>query len=189
MADSKLALESTLHVYFTRYSSWGARVALVIAYFQIPCNIKFYTLNNPAIAPPARFVGGLLPVLEPDVKDEDFLIADSLSICEFLAEQHPDLHLWPKDLKMRALARTAVAQMHSGFNEIRNTYQTNFFGKYTGKIPLGEAAAKEIRRMVELWNDARTVTKRRLQELGEDDDGFLFGRFSIADAFFWPVLW
>ncbi|KAI1406777.1 hypothetical protein F5Y13DRAFT_176394 [Hypoxylon sp. FL1857] len=189
MADSKPDPEYTLHVYYTRYSSWGVRVALVVDYFKIPCNIKMYALNSPEVVQASRFTGGFLPVLEPDPKDEDFLIGDSLAICEFLAEQHPDLHLWPKDSKLRALARTAAAQMHSGFSVIRNTYDSNFLGKYTGKIPISDAAAKEIRKMVELWSKARADTKRRLQELGEKDGGFLFGDFSIADAFFWPVLW
>lgn len=164
-------------------------MTLVLAYFQIPCTIKFCALNDPGPAKPARSTGGLLPVLQMDSEDEDSMIGDSLAICEFLAEQNPELHLWPKDVKLRAKARAAAAQMHSGFSEIRNTYATNFLGKYTGKIPVTEAAAKEIRKMVELWNNARAGTKKRLQELGEEDDGFLFGRFSIADAFFWPVLW
>ncbi|KAI1097417.1 putative glutathione S transferase [Jackrogersella minutella] len=189
MANSKPNFNYTLHVYFTRYSSWGVRVALVLDYFRIPCTIKMYGLNNPTIAPPARLSGGLLPVLQPDPNDEDFIIADSLAICEFLAEQHTGLHLWPKDVRLRALARTAVAQMHSGFNIIRNTYDSNFLGKYTGKIPMSEATGKEIRKMIELWNKARADTKKVLQELGEEDEGFLFGGFSIADAFFWPVLW
>ncbi|KAI1141799.1 hypothetical protein F5Y05DRAFT_410360 [Hypoxylon sp. FL0543] len=189
MFDSKPKPEYTLHVYYTRYSSWGVRVALVIDYFKIPCNIKLHTLNSPEVARPTRFSYGQLPVLEPDPNDEDFLIADSLAICEFLAEQHPDLHLWPRDVKLRALARTAAAQMHSGFSVMRNTYASNFLGRYTGKIPISDAAAKEIRRMVDLWSKARADTKRRLHELGEEDEGFLFGSFSIADAFFWPVLW
>ncbi|KAI0836358.1 hypothetical protein F5Y06DRAFT_273992 [Hypoxylon sp. FL0890] len=189
MADSKPNPEYTLHVYHTRYSSWGVRVALVIDYFKIPCNVKMYVLNSPEVPRPTRFTGGQLPVLEPDPKDEDFLIADSLAICEFLAEQHPHLHLWPKDFKLRALARTAAARMHSGFSVIRNTYASNFLGKYTGNVPISDAAAKEIRKMVELWSKARADTKKRLQELGEEDGGFLFGSFSIADAFFWPVLW
>ncbi|KAI2633028.1 putative glutathione S transferase [Hypomontagnella submonticulosa] len=189
MADSKPKQDYTLYVYHTRYSSWGSRVTLVLAYFQIPCTIKFCALNDPGPAKPARSTGGLLPVLQMDSEDEDSMIGDSLAICEFLAEQNPELHLWPKDVKLRAKARAAAAQMHSGFSEIRNTYATNFLGKYTGKIPVTEAAAKEIRKMVELWNNARAGTKKRLQELGEEDDGFLFGRFSIADAFFWPVLW
>ncbi|XXG95710.1 hypothetical protein Hte_001980 [Hypoxylon texense] len=189
MADSKPTQDYTLHVYHTRYSSWGARVALVVAYFQIPCTVKFYTLRNPANPPPARFPGGFLPVLEPDPKDEDFAITDSLAICEFLAEQNPGRHLWPRDRKLRALARSAAAEMHSGFGVVRNTYHTNFLGRYTGKVPVSDAAAKELRRIVELWSSARAATKRRLQELGEEDEGFLFGAFSIADAFFWPVLW
>ncbi|KAI1371036.1 hypothetical protein F4677DRAFT_450747 [Hypoxylon crocopeplum] len=189
MADNELNSDCTLHVYFTRYSSWGARVALIMAYFRIPCNIKMYGMNSPAVAPPARLAGGLLPVLQPDPKDEDFVVMDSLAICEFLAEKHPELHLWPQDPKLRALARTAAAQMHSGFSEIRNTCHTNFFGKYTGKVPITEAGEKEARRMVEIWSKARVDAKKRLQELGEEDEGFLFGKFCIVDAFFWPVLW
>ncbi|KAI1777291.1 hypothetical protein F4818DRAFT_439649 [Hypoxylon cercidicola] len=115
----------------------------------------------------------MLPVLEPDAKDADFVVNDSLAICKFLAEQNPELHLWPRDRKLRALARAAAAEMHSG---------------YTGKIPVSEAATKEIRRIVELWSNARATTKKRLQELGEKDEGFSFGAFSIADAFFWSVL-
>ncbi|KAI1387799.1 putative glutathione S transferase [Hypoxylon trugodes] len=189
MADGKLNQGNTLYVYFTRYSSWGSRVELLISYFQIPCDVRMYGLNNPAAAPPSRFVGGLLPALQPDPEDEDFIISDSLAICEFLAEQNPELNLWPKDPKLRALARAAVAKMHSGFSELRNTYHTNFFGKYTGQVPLTDAGAKEARSMVEIWSKARADTKKRLQELGEEDGGFLFGKFSIADTFFWPVLW
>ncbi|KAI1769359.1 hypothetical protein GGR53DRAFT_156088 [Hypoxylon sp. FL1150] len=189
MTDNKLSSNSTLHVYHTRYSSWGARVALVIAYFQIPCIVKFYTLRNPANAPPARLTGRFLPVLEPDAKDKTFVVADSLAICEYLAEQNPDRPLWPRDRELRALARTAAAEMHSGFGEVRGTYHTNFLGRYTGKVPISEAAAREIRRIVELWGSARAAAKKRLRELGEQDEGFLFGAFSIADAFFWPVLW
>lgn len=47
----------------------------------------------------------------------------------------------------------------------------------------------EIERMFGIWDAARLVTKERLSELGEKDGGFLFGGFSVADAFFWPVLW
>jgi glutathione S-transferase len=116
-------------------------------------------------------------------------INDSLSICEFLAESNPHLNLWPADPKLRALARSAAAEMHSGFSTIRNTYHTNFTAQYTGNIPLPDQARKEIIRVLTIWDNARKVTQARLAELGEKDEGFLFGGFSIADAFFWPVLW
>lgn len=116
-------------------------------------------------------------------------IGDSLAICEFLAESNPSLPLWPRDPQLRALARSAAAQMHSGFSVLRNTFGTNFVARYTGNIPVSEEAKKEISRALSIWDDARKATKVRLAALNEKDEGFLFGGFSIADAFFWPVLW
>ena len=78
--------------------------------------------------------------------------------------------------------------MHSGFSELRS-YDTNFIAKYTGNIPITESGRKDISRVLELWGGARKKTAARLAELGEDDEGFLFGGFGIVDAFFWPVLW
>lgn len=120
--------------------------------------------------------------------DPSIYINDSLSICEFLAESHPSLPLWPKDRYSRALARSAVAEMHSGFSELR-TYDTNFVAKYTGMIPSTAQSLKDIKRVLEIWDTARRTTITRMKKLGEFDEGFLFGSFGIADAFFWPVLW
>ena len=132
---------------------------------------------------------GFVPILVPLSLSSDLEINDSLSICEFLAESHPELSLWPQDGQLRALARSAAAEMHSGFGEIRNTYHTNFVAKYEGGIPITEKAEKEIDRLLALWDQARKLSIARLNVLGEKDEGFLFGRFSIADSFFWPVLW
>jgi glutathione S-transferase len=132
---------------------------------------------------------GLVPVLISKSLNKDLRINDSLSICEFLAESNPELHLWPEDPQLRALARSAVAEFHGGFSELRNTYHTNFVAKYTGVIPITEKGRQEIERVLTLLGDARSNTIRRLKELGKPDAGYLFGDFSIADAFFWPVLW
>lgn len=116
-------------------------------------------------------------------------IGDSLAICEFLAESSPELHLWPRDRQLRAQARSAAAQMHSGFSALRASFSTNFLARYTGNVPISAAAQLEIVKMLSLWGEARKSTKEHLAALGEADEGFLFGGFSIADAFFWPVLW
>jgi glutathione S-transferase len=79
--------------------------------------------------------------------------------------------------------------MHSGFPVLRNTFHTNFLARYTGNVPIPDGAAAEIARMLRIWDSARKATAERLGQLGEVDEGFLFGGFSIADAFFWPVLW
>jgi glutathione S-transferase len=77
--------------------------------------------------------------------------------------------------------------MHSGFMTLRNTFHTNFIAKYTGNIPVAEDAKREIKRILTIWDNARRVTKERVAR--DQDEGFLFGKFSIADAWFWPVLW
>jgi glutathione S-transferase len=166
-------------------AGWTARVETLLEYFRIPYTKQYANLSSVKTISPTGFVPVLkVPSLSPDV-----YINDSLSICEFLAESHPELHLWPKDRLLRALARSAVAEMHSGFSVMRNTYDTNFVAKYEGKIPITEEGRKEVERMLKLWGEARVRAVKRLRELGERDEGFLFGGFGIADAFFWPVLW
>lgn len=79
--------------------------------------------------------------------------------------------------------------MHSGFSTVRGTFSTNFLARYTGNVPITDDAWKEIERLLAIWDESRKATKQRLASLGENDEGFLFGTFSVADAFFWPVLW
>ena len=131
---------------------------------------------------------GFVPLLQCH-SINSITIGDSLAICEFLAESNPEIPLWPRDRQLRAQARSAAAQMHSGFSALRGSFHTNFLAKYTGNIPISEAAHKEIVKVLKLWDDSRKQTKERLAALGEADEGFLFGGFTIADAFFWPVLW
>ncbi|KAH8821328.1 hypothetical protein F5884DRAFT_83675 [Xylogone sp. PMI_703] len=169
---------------YTRYSSWTARVVTVLEYFKIPYKANYVPLSEVKSLSPSGFV----PLLQ-DPSLSPIYLNDSLAICEFLADSHPDLNLWPQDRFLRALARSAAAEMHSGFSVMRNTYDTNFIAKYTGKIPITDAGLKEIERMLKLWGDSRMRSAKRLKSMGKEDEGFLFGSFSIADAYFWPVLW
>lgn len=45
----------------------------------------------------------------------EFKIYDSLAICEYLAQQNPNLSLWLKLDYLRAEARSISAEMHSSF--------------------------------------------------------------------------
>ncbi|RJE20536.1 hypothetical protein PHISCL_07129 [Aspergillus sclerotialis] len=170
---------------FTRYSGWTARVETVLEYFGIPYTVQFITYKEISRVSPS----GLVPLLEYHTKDRSIQINDTLAICEFLAESNPELNLWPRDQLLRAIARSAAAEMHSGFLTLRNTFHTNFVAHFSGNIPISEQAMKEIERLLALWDNARRFTKARLAEINEKDGGFLFGEYSIADAFFWPVLW
>ncbi|HYE44168.1 MAG TPA: glutathione S-transferase, partial [Caulobacter sp.] len=113
--------------------------------------------------------------LVPALKDEGVVIVDSLAICEYVAERFPDAALWPADPLDRALARSAAAEMHSGFGALRRECPMDL-GLRTQQA-LSEDAVKDVRRIVELW----------LSLLDRSGGPFLLGAWSIADAFYTPV--
>ncbi len=120
-----------------------------------------------------------LPVLNIEDGGETITVWDSLAICETLAERHPDAKLWPDDANIRAVARAYAAEMHSGFAALRSTLSMDF----ARRLPtpeLDDATRADIARILEAWTQA-------LEKHG-DNGGFLFGRFSIADAMYAPVV-
>ena len=50
--------------------------------------------------------------------------------------------------------------------------------------PDGEPVRADIARITSIWRDCRN-----LAAAAEGDDGFLFGRYSIADMMYAPVVW
>jgi len=104
---------------------------------------------------------------------------DSLAICEAAAEMFAGKHLWPEDDAARRVARSICAEMHSGFQNLRGKMPMNIRTKYPGK-GLTPESQKDIDRVVAIWTECR----ERFGGAGS----FLFGRFSIADAFYAPVV-
>jgi glutathione S-transferase len=158
------------------YSSWSMRPWVAMTACGIPFEEVRIGLNRPDTA--ARIaqysVAGRVPVLiSGDIK-----VWDSLAICEYLAEQFPHKRMWPDDVKARAIARSVCAEMHSGFTGLRSAMwmniRANFHGK--GRTP---AAQADIGRICEIWETC-------LSRSGHHQ--FLFGEFSIADAYFAPVV-
>ena len=115
---------------------------------------------------------GLVPVL----KDGGLTVWDSLAICEYLAEKFPAAKLWPDDPALRALARAAAAEMHSGFQSLRGECPMALEAE-PKVTTLSEATQKNVRRIVALWSDL----------LSRSGGPFLAGEWSIADAFYTPV--
>jgi len=118
---------------------------------------------------------GKVPVLETS----NLLIWDSLAIAEFLAENHPEAGLWPKDNTARAMARSVAAEMHSGFPSLRQQLPMDMRTRRMEKTLTDDVKA-DIRRILTIWQDCR-------ERLGAGGD-FLFGDFGIADAYFAPVV-
>lgn len=159
-----------------KWSSWSLRPWLVIKQTGVAFTETLIPLrqeNNQtyeAIRPVSR--SGLVPAL----KDGDLVVWDSLAICEYLAERFPAAKLWPADPVARALGRSAAAEMHAGFQALRQECSMAL-DIQPHQADLSEATLKNVTRITELWNDL-------LERFGGP---FLLGEWSIADAFYAPV--
>lgn len=84
----------------------------------------------------------------PCLVDDQVAVWDSLAIVEYLAERHE--HVWPLDAEARAWARSAAAEMHSGFTELRERCTMNC-GISVRLDSLTLPLALELARLNELW--------------------------------------
>jgi glutathione S-transferase len=118
-----------------------------------------------------------VPALKIDGR-EDAVLWDTLAIAETLAERHPESGLWPERLPARALARALAAEMHSNFTALRSACPMNLRRSYAGFAP-SDAVRADLARIETLWARAR-------RDHGAGGP-WLFGAYSLADAFFAPV--
>lgn len=158
------------------YSSWSLRPWLTMRHAGIEFEEAPVRLFTPEFAPQVAQYSKARHV--PILVDGDLKIWDSLAICEYLAETFPEKNLWPTDVAKRAEARSVAAEMHSGFSALRQNLPMNIRASLP-TVRLTNAVQRDIDRIVEIWTDLRS---------GHGADGpFLFGEFSIADAFYAPV--
>lgn len=159
-----------------KYSSWSMRPWVVMTAFNIPFEEIKIALKRPetSAAITEYSASGRLPVLV----DGETTVWDSLSICEYLAEQFPEKNMWPQNVAQRAIARSICAEMHSGFGDLRSAMWMNIGATFPGKGRSAGAQA-DIGRISEIWETCLTAN-------GMHD--YLFGEFTIADAYFAPVV-
>lgn len=157
-------------------SSWSLRPWLAMKEAAIPFEEVRINLRAPDMKDQilAHSKAGKVPVLETG----DIAIWDSLAILEFLAEQYPDKALWPSQTEARALARSVSAEMHSGFQALREHCPMKLLAREP-KDELIDPVQVNIRRIVEIWLECR----KRFGGSGP----FLFSHFTIADAMYAPV--
>lgn len=157
-------------------SSWSLRAALAVELTGAPYTEELIKLGKPDTR--ERLLAHSPTAKVPLLKTARGTIADSLAIAEYLAEQFPSEQLWPTDIAARAQARSACAQMHSGFFAMRNHMPF----KLSHDAPLNPVPPEvkvDVERMLALWAECRAVAT----ETGP----YLFGRVSLADAFFAPI--
>jgi glutathione S-transferase len=166
----------TLVIGNKNYSSWSMRPWVALTAFGIPFKeVRVLLDQHDTAARIAEYSSaGRVPVLIAG----EMTIWDSLSICEYLAEQFPEKNMWPDDVAARAMARSVCAEMHSGFSALRSSMSMNIRMSLPGKGRTVGAQA-DIGRISEIWEECMT-------RFGHQR--FLFGDFSIADAFYAPVV-
>lgn len=158
------------------YSSWSLRPWLLLRQFGVPFEERRLALDTEAFA---REIGALSPSGRvPVLHHQGRVIWDSLAICEYANETWLEGRGWPSDVSARAAARSASAEMHSGFAALRTQLPMNC-DRTPNAYRWDAAAAQDIARIQALWTDLRA----RLGAGGE----FLCGRFGIVDAMFAPV--
>jgi glutathione S-transferase len=163
-----------LHIGDRNYSSWSMRPWLALRVGGIAFDEVLHALpemgGKPvfgAVSPNAR-----VPALD---LGGGVVIAESLAICEWAAEQQPGL--WPEDASARALARAASAIMHAGFANLRNDAPMNI-RRRTDAGRMTTDGLADAGRVDALWREW----------LARSGGPFLFGRWSIADAMYAPVV-
>ncbi|EFQ31483.1 glutathione S-transferase domain-containing protein [Colletotrichum graminicola] len=157
-----------------RYSSWSMRPWVLLKALDVPFEERLQTFA-PGHRQPA-FLSFSPTGKVPTLVDGDVTVWDSLAIVEYIAEAHPAA--WPRDRAARAFARCAAAEMHSGFEAIRDQCSMNVALRIDLGGPPDAALQRDLDRLDRLWTDG----------LGRFGGPFLAGgEFTAADAFFAPV--
>ncbi|KAI1008584.1 hypothetical protein LB504_001343 [Fusarium proliferatum] len=158
-----------------RYSSWSMRPWVLLKALEVPFDEKL-NLFKPGLRQPdflAFSPSGKVPCLHDG--ETSIVVWDSLAICEYIAEKHPAA--WPTDAAARAFARCAAAEMHSGFDAIRDECSMNVGLRIELGTP-SEALQRDINRFNELF-------KEGLDKFGGP---WLAGdKFTVVDAMYAPI--
>lgn len=163
----------TLHIANKNYSSWSLRPWVLMKELGIPFEERLHRFepDRDGRSFTSFSPNGKVPLLA----DGGLSVWDSLAIVEYLAESHEGV--WPEDPKARAWARSAAAEMHSGFSTLRNVCGMNC-GVRVKLNEVSPALHHDLTRLEELWADG----------LARFGGPFLAGEtFGAVDAFFCPV--
>jgi glutathione S-transferase len=173
-----------LYIGNKNYSSWSMRAWVLMR--QAGIDFEEVMLRFDGFSPDSRFkqrVAGINPAGQvPVLRDGDLTVWDTLAIAEYLAERFPQRQLWPAHPAHRARARSICAEMHGGFTALRAACPMNIEARLpeAGALALRDrpAVRRDLGRIVQMWSGL----------LDEHRGPMLFGGFSIADAYYAPVV-
>src|SRR5687767_5876961 len=99
------------------YSSWSMRPWFLLRQAEIPFEERVFLFEEPRWR---ERIAEFSPSLKvPVLRHGSLVVQESLAICEYIADLHPERALWPEDRSKRAIARAVSMEMHAGFANLR----------------------------------------------------------------------
>ncbi len=159
------------------FSSWSLRGWLMLEKFGLPYKTTMVGLYGGTMAADLAHLPGAktVPVMQTP---SGGIVTDSLAMGETLHEENPTARLYPKDPGARAMARSLVAEMHSGYGALRDACPHNMAHVLDG-FAVSDAVQKDVERIAKVWALAR--------ETYGGSGPWLFGEYSLADVFHAPI--
>ncbi|WP_303829918.1 glutathione S-transferase family protein [Asticcacaulis taihuensis] len=161
-----------LHIGNKNYSSWSLRPWILLKALDIPFteHQHYFTPDNSA------FKTFSPTALVPALIDGKQTIWDSLAIAEYVYEDHSAV--WPASREARSFARSAAAEMHSGFSALRNLCSMNV-GVRVKMFDTPPALIRDLARIDDIWRHGFT----------NFGGPYIAGSsFTAVDAFYAPVV-
>lgn len=162
-----------LYIANKNYSSWSLRPWVLMRELGIAFEERLFPFAPGSNLERFRAFSptGKVPCLH----DGATVVWDSLAIAEYLAERHAGV--WPSDARARAWARSAAAEMHSGFAALRQRASMSC-GQRVRLRELPADLGADLARLDALWGEG----------LARFGGPFLAGpAFGAVDAFYAPV--
>lgn len=157
-------------------SSWSLRIWILLKELNVPFEPKIVRYLEDLDKQREQFKAFSPTAKIPVLYANGSVIWDSLAIVEFIAESYPQV--WAKDKMARAWSRSACAEMHSGFEYLREICGFNPLAR-TPLLDVPQELKRELIRLNELLG----------QGLSQFGGEYLAGKnFTAVDAFFVPVM-
>ncbi len=159
-----------LHIGNKNYSSWSMRPWLVLRKSELPFTEHMIQLDVPGYKDKllALTDEGTVPVLQIG----DNFLPDSLAISDWLSQAVPNL--WPKNEKDKTKAKEFCKKLQDEFVDLRKHAPMNLKRRIRPELP--KKCLDDAKKLDELW----------CESLSKHNGPFLFGDWSIADAFSTP---
>jgi glutathione S-transferase len=177
----------TLLIGNKNYSSWSLRPWILLHEKKIPFKERVFTFGHGTTGVDDNFKKQVKPLSNSGkvpclIDNNTTSVWDSLAIIEYLHEKFPQAGIYPQNMNDRALCRSVICEMHSGFLGMRNSLIMNI----TAQLP--DAGAKVLKENQGAKADVERVLDIWTHLLAKYGGPFLFGKtFTAADAFYAPV--